>query len=122
MLTKKGKTGASGSKSVLNAAQELQKEQQNDEKQGVSADKQIQRMHQLIRQPQKAAVVDLILDTVFDALEQYPVERLPQLPASGTQMLVELLSATEAERVKQASDLRFFLNGCVIDLAHGKNS
>lgn len=104
MLARKRKTAASKSKSVRDADKNLHPEQQDDEKQGVLVEKQVQRMRQLSHQPQKAAVVDIILDTVFDAIEQYPVEQLPQPPASGTQMLVKLLSETEAGRVKQAQE------------------
>jgi len=105
MLSKRHKTGADRKKSVRDAVSRIrQKAPQDDGQRDTLIEKRVQRMRQLSSQPRKAAIVASILDTVFNAIEQYPVDKLPEQPISGTQMLVKLLEETEAERVIPAED------------------
>lgn len=104
MLTRKSKTGTARRKSDRDAVRARRKALQEDGQRDILIEKRVQQMQKISSHPQKAAFVDSILDTVFKAIEQYPVEKLPELPASGTQMLILLLEETEASRVMPADD------------------
>lgn len=100
MLTRRRKTGAARKKIAPHAVSRARlKVPQDDGQRNTLIEKHVQRLRQLGDQPQKVAFVDSILDTVLNAIEQYPVEQLPEKPASGAQILVKLLEETEAERV-----------------------
>lgn len=103
MLKTKGKTSSKSKKSTQDAVT-IQKNPQDVEQQDSLIENRVQRLRQLSSQPRKAAFVNSILDTVFNAIEQYPVDKLPEQSASGTQMLVKLLEETEAERLMPADD------------------
>ncbi|PSM48185.1 hypothetical protein C7Y66_15725 [Chroococcidiopsis sp. CCALA 051] len=98
MFTKKHKTGRAKRRSALAADRAGQETPQDPEQQETSLQKHVSQLRSLSSQPKKAALVDLVLDTVLQAIEQYPVERLPENPTSGTQMLVKLMQETEASR------------------------
>lgn len=105
MLTRKRKTGAAGKKSDRDAVNGVRrKAPQDDGQRDTLIEKRVQQMRQLDSQPRKAAFLDSILDTVFNAIEQYPVDKLPEQFVSGTQMLIKLLEETEAERVMPADE------------------
>lgn len=104
MSTRKSKTGTARKKSAQDAVRGRPKALQNNEQRNILIEKRVQRMRQISSQAGKAAFVDIILDTVFNAIEQYPIDKLIDQPTSGTQMLVKLLEETEAERVMPAKD------------------
>ncbi|AFY91124.1 hypothetical protein [Chroococcidiopsis thermalis] len=104
MFTKKHKTGRAKRRSALAADKAGQETPQDGEQQETSLQKHVSQLRSLSSQPKKAALVDLVLDTVLQAIEQYPVERLPENPTSGTQMLVKLMQETEASRAISAAD------------------
>ncbi|URD53589.1 hypothetical protein [Chroococcidiopsis sp. CCNUC1] len=104
MFTKKHKTGRAKRRSALATDRAGQKTPQDLEQQETSLQKHVSQLRYLSSQPKKAALVDLVLDTVLQAIEQYPVERLPENPTSGTQMLVNLMQETEAHRAIDAAD------------------
>jgi hypothetical protein len=104
MFTKKHKTARAKRRSALAADKAGQETPQDREQQETSLQKHVSQLRSLSNQPKKAALVDLVLDTVLQAIEQYPVERLPENPTSGTQMLVKLMQETEANRARSAAD------------------
>jgi hypothetical protein len=104
MFTKKHKSGRAKRRSTLAADKAGQETPQDREQQETSLQKHVSQLRSLSSQPKKAALVDLVLDTVLQAIEQYPVERLPENPTSGTQMLVKLMQETEANRARSAAD------------------
>lgn len=58
-----------------------------------------QRVKQLSRQPQRAALLSSALRTILDAFEDCSLDKLPDKAASGTQIVVKLLEETEAKRL-----------------------
>lgn len=104
MLAKKPRTRTARRKPDPDASKNAQKDPQNNEQQDILTENRVQRLRQFGRQSQKAAFAGLILDTVFNAIEQYPIDKLPEQLGSGTQMLVKLLEETEAERVMPADN------------------
>lgn len=103
MLTRKRKTSAGGGECVQDAVSGIrQRASQDDGQRDVVIENHVERMRRLSSQPQKAAIVASILDTVFNAIEHYPLDKLPESTMSGTQMLVKLLQETEASRLAPA--------------------
>ncbi|MBE9020655.1 hypothetical protein IQ272_31920, partial [Chroococcidiopsidales cyanobacterium LEGE 13417] len=83
MFTKKHKTGGAKRRSAPAADRAGQETPKDREQQETSLQKHVSQLRSLSSQPEKAALVDLVLDTVLQAIEQYPVERLPENPTSG---------------------------------------
>lgn len=103
MFTRKHRTGKAIRISTRFADEAGQETPQDRDRQEL-LQKHISQIRSLSTQPQKAALVDTVLDTVLNAIEQYPVDQLPSQATSGTQMLVKLLQETEASRVRSAED------------------
>ena len=95
MFNKKHKTGRAKRISALEGDEVLQE---------TPLQKRVSQLRSLSSQPEKAALVDIVLDAVLNAIEQCPLDRLPKNPTSSTQMLVKLMQETEANRVMNAAD------------------